>query len=122
MGTHGFRAGLKLGIPVGGWMEPWVGGGAGLYLWKAEYRDEKGYYSYGSDQGAEFGWTALAGIDFNVRAGAVIFMFTPFFEYGAPVVYPTVQDIAGLGVTWHDSQGTAVMVPRRLGMKFGLGF
>ena len=49
-------------------------------------------------------------------------MFTPFFEYGAPVVYPTVQDIAGLGVSWHDNQGTAVMVPRRLGMKFGLGF
>jgi len=64
----------------------------------------------------------MAGIDFNVRAGAVIFMFTPFAEYGAPVVHPTVQDIAGLGVTWHDNQGTAVMVPRRLGLMIGLGF
>jgi len=43
MGTHGFRAGLKIGLPIGTWCEPWVRRRGRAYLWKAEYRDLQGF-------------------------------------------------------------------------------
>jgi hypothetical protein len=38
------------------------------------------------------------------------------------VVYPRIVDIAGTGDTWKDDQGTAVVVPRRFGVTFGIGW
>ncbi|MES2202341.1 MAG: hypothetical protein V4498_08830, partial [candidate division FCPU426 bacterium] len=121
METHGFRLGGRLGLPLGRY-EPWVGGGYGVYAWNAEYRDNPRTTTYGDDHGTEWGWTGQVGLDINFIWGGALFRVTPFGELGSPVVYPTVGDIAGTGSDWHDNQGTAIMVPRRLGIMFSLGY
>jgi hypothetical protein len=122
MDTHGFRLGAKLGWPMTLWLEPWIGGGAGAYFWTLEYKDRENTVSYGLDRGKLFGLTGLAGIDFNFNVGGILLRVTPFGEIGAPVAHAVIRDIAGTGEDWHDHHGTAVMVPRRLGLMLGVGY
>lgn len=122
MDTQGLRLGLKASLPFPH-VEPYIGGGIGGYFWNAQYMDSDRSVTYGDDKGAAFGVTGILGVDFTFNYGRNgVFRIGPFVEAGAPVVKPTVKDIAGLGVDWKDDVGTPAMVPLRYGLLFGVGF
>jgi hypothetical protein len=119
--AQGFRLGMKLSLPFP-YVEPWAGIGIGKYAWKAEYKSTDGSWVYGDDSGWMPAVTYLGGIDFKFGMGGGVFTLTPFYEFGAPYVEPTVRDIASTGKDWKDSYGTPAMIPNRWGVALGIGF
>jgi hypothetical protein len=121
MDTNALRLGTKFSVPLP-YIEPWVGGHIGLFFWKAEYRDINHTMTYGDDSGTAFGLDAAGGVDFKFSTGRILWIITPFYEYGGPIVFPVVKDIADTGVDWHDVKGTPAVIPSRFGIAFGIGF
>lgn len=120
--THQFRFGMKASLPFSV-VEPWINATYGFWVWNAELSDQNRAVTYGSDQGVAWGGTLGVGVDFHGHFDSGLgWSVTPFAEWGAPVVNPTIKDIAGLGVDWHDSFGTPVAVPARAGLQLGIGF
>jgi hypothetical protein len=121
MNTHAFRWGLKASLP-NRFVEPWINGTLGAYVWSAEYLNGTREFTYGSDQGVAFGATAGMGIDFHFAQAHSVFTLTPFVEWGAPTVHPKITNIADTGQDWSDDYGTLVAPESRFGLQLAIGY
>ncbi len=120
--NQALRLGLKLGLPMGRF-EPWIGGAVGTYFWHADYEDTGHTLTYGEDNGMALGANAMLGVDYFLLLGTSFdLIVTPFLDWGAPAIYPKIQDLAGFGADWKDEAGTPVMAPWRFGVSMGIGF
>jgi hypothetical protein len=118
----GTRLGLKFGVPLGKVVEPWIGGGLGVYEYTLNIGDRANELSIGEASGTAFGATWMAGIDFKFPAGSFYWTLTPFLEGASPTpLIKTDIDLGGLGVhTWEAKND--IMAPLRPGLALGLAF
>ena len=119
--THAFRLGLKASLP-NRFIEPWINGTLGMYVWSAEYLDGTREWTYNGDSGVAFGGTVGTGVDFHFAMAHSVLTLTPFLEWGAPVVKPHVIDVAALGQSWDDTYGTPVAPQSRFGLQLAIGY
>jgi hypothetical protein len=121
MNTHAFRLGLKASLPTR-FIEPWINGTVGAYVWSAEYLDGTRELTYGADQGVAFGATVGTGIDFHFPQAHSVLTITPFLEWGAPTVNPKITNIADMGQDWKDDHGTITAPESRFGLQLAIGY
>ena len=112
--TVALRLGLKYVFLRDKNIQPWVGAGYGLNVWKVQYMTWDEEHIYGKANGVTGRSSILAGIEFKLENVAT---FSFFFEAISPAAEYTMENLFGIG-DYHQLGGMTFPTPR-LGFSIG---
>ena len=112
--TSAFRLGFKYVFMREKNIQPWVGAGYGLNVWKVQYMTWDEEHIYSKAKGTTWRSSILAGIEFKLENVATLCVF---FEALSPTANYTLENLFGLG-DFHEVDGMTFPTPR-LGFSIG---
>lgn len=120
--TGFLRLGGRAIYPINKSIEPWVGFAYGLAAWQVAFSNKDMSTAY-SDvvSGQNFGYSILAGVDFNILSQGRKFMtIGAFFDGGRVIASPLkFNDLIWIGHSYESTASPAIL-PLRLGVSISM--